>query len=74
MAAMEDVLEVYHRPRDRNCPLVCVDESSKQLIKETRTRCLISRRMCSSSWTFSVTSSQAFRQTLCACQDPEGDR
>ena len=34
---MEDVLEVYHRPHDRNCPLVCVDESSKQLIKETRT-------------------------------------
>jgi len=34
---MEDVLDVYHRPHDRNCPLVCVDESSKQLIKETRT-------------------------------------
>ena len=33
---MEDVPEVYHRPHDRNCPLVCVDESSKQLIKETR--------------------------------------
>jgi hypothetical protein len=34
---MEDVLKVYHRRHDRNCPLVCVDESSKQLIKETRT-------------------------------------
>jgi hypothetical protein len=33
---MEDVLEVYHRPRDPDCPLVCVDETSKQLIAETR--------------------------------------
>jgi hypothetical protein len=36
VAAMEDVLAVYTRPRDRDCPLVCVDESSKQLIAETR--------------------------------------
>ena len=34
---MEDVLEVYQRPHDPEYPLVCVDESSKQLIKETRT-------------------------------------
>jgi DDE superfamily endonuclease len=34
---MEDVLEAYHRPHDPAPPLVCVDESSKQLIKETRT-------------------------------------
>ena len=34
---MEDVLEVYHRPHDPDYPLVCVDESSKQLIEETRT-------------------------------------
>jgi hypothetical protein len=33
---MEDVLEVYHRPRDPNRPLVCLDETSKQLIAETR--------------------------------------
>jgi len=33
---MEDVLEVYHRPPDPACPLVCVDETSKQLIAETR--------------------------------------
>jgi len=33
---MEDVLAVYTRPRDPECPLVCVDESSKQLIAETR--------------------------------------
>lgn len=33
---MEDVLEVYQRPHDPECPVVCVDESSKQLIAETR--------------------------------------
>jgi hypothetical protein len=33
---MEDVLEVYHRPRDPACPVVCLDETSKQLIAETR--------------------------------------
>lgn len=36
VAAMEDVLEVYTRPRDRDYPLVCLDESSKQLIAETQ--------------------------------------
>ena len=33
---MEDVLEIYHRPEDAANPLVCVDETSKQHIKETR--------------------------------------
>jgi hypothetical protein len=33
---MEDVLEVYHRPHDPTHPVVCLDESSKQLIAETR--------------------------------------
>ena len=37
VANMEDVLEVYQRPRDPERPVVCVDETSKQLIKETRT-------------------------------------
>jgi hypothetical protein len=36
VAAMEDVLEVYERPRDPLRPVVCLDEQSKQLIKETR--------------------------------------
>lgn len=31
---MEDVLEVYHRPYDPAFPVVCMDESSKQLIGE----------------------------------------
>jgi hypothetical protein len=33
---MEDVLEVYQRPHDPERPLVCVDETSKQIIAETR--------------------------------------
>ena len=36
VAAMEDVLAVYQRERDPDRPLVCLDESSKQLIGETR--------------------------------------
>jgi hypothetical protein len=33
---MEDVLEVYHRPYDPRRPVVCLDETFKQLIGETR--------------------------------------
>jgi hypothetical protein len=36
VANMEDVLEVYQRPHDPQRPLVCLDETSKQLIIETR--------------------------------------
>ena len=34
---MEDVLEVYHRPYNSARPVVCFDEASKQLVRETRT-------------------------------------
>jgi len=36
VAAMEDVLAVYTRPHDPARPLVCLDETSKQLVGETR--------------------------------------
>jgi transposase len=36
VAAMEDVLEVYRRPYNSQRPVVCLDEQSKQLVKETR--------------------------------------
>jgi hypothetical protein len=36
VAGMEDVLEVYQRPHDPAYPVVCLDETSKQLIAETR--------------------------------------
>ena len=32
VAAMEDILAVYKRPHDGECPLVCLDETSKQLL------------------------------------------
>ncbi len=34
---MEDVLDVYKLPHDPQKPLVCMDESSKQQVKEVRT-------------------------------------
>ena len=34
---MEDVLDVYHREFEDNEVLVCLDETSKQLVAETRT-------------------------------------
>jgi len=34
---MEDVLDVYSRPYDKDFPVVCMDESSIQLIGEVRT-------------------------------------
>ena len=36
VAAMEDVLDVYTRPHDPRQPLICLDETSKQLVEETR--------------------------------------
>ncbi len=36
MANMENVLDVYKRPFDQNNPVICMDESPKQLIGETK--------------------------------------
>ena len=36
VANMEDVLDVYHRPYDPEYPVVCMDESPKQLIGEVQ--------------------------------------
>lgn len=33
---MEDVLDVYHRPPDPTRPVVCLDETSRQLLAEVR--------------------------------------
>ena len=33
---MEDVLEIYHMPYDADYPVVCMDESCKQMIGEVR--------------------------------------
>ena len=39
VAKMEDVLGVYQRPYDPLNPVVCIDETNKQMIKETRIPC-----------------------------------
>jgi hypothetical protein len=36
VAQMEEVLDVYARPYDRDCPVICMDEQPVQLHKETR--------------------------------------
>ena len=36
VARMEDVLDVYKRPFDASFPVICMDESSQQLIGEVR--------------------------------------
>jgi len=36
VSCMEDVLEVYHRPFDPRRPVICMDETFKQLIGEVR--------------------------------------
>lgn len=36
---MEDILDVYQRPYDPLNPVVCIDETNKQLIEETRIPC-----------------------------------
>jgi hypothetical protein len=36
---MEDVLDVYERAYDASNPVVCIDETNKQLVKETRIPC-----------------------------------
>ena len=33
---MEDILAVYKRPHDGECPLGCLDETSKQLLADRR--------------------------------------
>jgi len=36
VCAMENVLETYQKPYDPDSPVVCMDETSKQLVAETR--------------------------------------
>ena len=36
VANMEQVLDLYQKPYDPDCPVVCMDEQPVQLVKETR--------------------------------------
>jgi len=35
-ARMEDVLDLYAEPYNPDCPVICMDEQPKQLVKEVR--------------------------------------
>ena len=37
VSQMEEVLDVYHEPRDAAHPLICMDEASKQIVADTVT-------------------------------------
>jgi hypothetical protein len=37
VASMEEVLDIYAKPYDAKCPVVCMDEQPVQLLRETRT-------------------------------------
>jgi hypothetical protein len=65
VAAMEDVLETYQKPRDPDRPLVCLDETSKQLIVETRAP--IAPVAIPSSTTIAVRPSGATRAMIRPC-------
>lgn len=43
---MEDILDVYKQPYDKKRPVICMDESNKQCIKETRTPIAASSGQC----------------------------
>ena len=37
VCCMEDILDIYKRPYSPTHPVVCFDETNKQLVKETKT-------------------------------------
>jgi hypothetical protein len=37
VCCMENVLDIYKRPYDPKHPVVCFDETNKQLVKENKT-------------------------------------
>ena len=38
VCVMEDALDVYHMPYDAKRPMICLEETCKQLVGETRQR------------------------------------
>ena len=68
VASMEDVLEVYQRPHDPDRPVVCLDETTKQLIKETR----VQSRQRRDGQPATTTSMSAMAPPTCSCCSPIG--
>ena len=56
---MEDVLEVYTRPYDPRRPLVCLDETSKQLLRDARDPPSRPRPAARAGWTTSTSARDA---------------
>ena len=63
VAAMEDVLEVYQRPHDPQRPLVCLDETSKQLIVENARA---DRRQTRTARRGTITNTDAMASPICS--------
>ena len=60
---MEQVLDVYQRPYNPEQPVICLDESPKQLVRETRTP--VTCRMAVHAMTMNI-SARAQRRSICA--------
>ena len=63
MACMEDVLDLYAEPYDPERPVVCFDETSKQLLAEKRSPIRPSRHDGSDT----ITSTSAMAPETCSC-------
>ena len=48
VAHMEQVLDLYQKPYDPDCPVVCMDEQPVQLVKETRPPMAATKNRCGS--------------------------
>ncbi len=64
VAAMEQVPDVYRRPYDPDHPVVCMDETPRQLIAETREPVAASAGNCARS----TTSTGVWGRVTCSWQ------
>ena len=60
---MEDVLDLYHEEYDRERPVVCFDESSKQLLGEVR----LPLRPPPDGWSAMTLSTSETGPGICSC-------
>ncbi len=63
VACMEDVLDLYAEPYDPEHPVVCFDETSKQLLAEKRSPIRPSREDGSDT----ITNTNAMAPETCSC-------
>ena len=63
VARMEDVLDLYHEDYDPDHPVVCFDETSKQLVADKRPAIGASR----GGWNDMTTSTSETGHETCSC-------